>query len=66
MRLEEAGVPQPALVAGPEGVQLVVIFADRRALRTALDERAMQGPLSDALSPVLEDLQSQLTLPSAS
>lgn len=66
VRLEEAGVPQPALVAGPEGVHLVVIFADRRALRRALDERALQGPLSDALSPVLEDLQSQLTLPSAS
>ena len=62
MRVEEADVDQPALVAGPDGAQLVVIFADRRALRSALDGGTMAGALGAALSPVLEDLQRQLPL----
>ena len=35
VRVEEADVEHPALVAGPDGAQLVVIFADRRALRVS-------------------------------
>ena len=60
VRVEEADVEHPALISGPDGVQLVVIFADRRALRTALDEGTMAGSLGAALSIVLADLQSQL------
>ena len=52
----------PALVAGSDGAQLVVIIADRRALRAALDADTVSGPLGGALSPVLDDLQSELTL----
>src|SRR5207245_1048897 len=37
VRVEEPDVEHPALVAGADGAQLVVIFADRRALRSALD-----------------------------
>jgi hypothetical protein len=62
VRMEEADVQQPALVAGPAGSQLLVIFADRRALRSALDGDAIAGPLGTALSSVLADLQSQLSL----
>src|SRR5687767_9111943 len=61
VRVEEADVEQPALVAGPDGAQLVVIFADRRALRAALDDGTLAGPLGGALSPVLTDLQRQLS-----
>ena len=45
VRVEEAGVEHPALVAGPNGAHLVVIVADRRALRAALDEGTMIGDL---------------------
>jgi len=62
VRVEEADAEQPALVAGPDGVQLVVIFADRRALRSALDDGTLGGALGPALSPVLADLQRQLPL----
>jgi hypothetical protein len=62
VRVEQADVEQPALVAGPTGAQLVVIFADRRALRSALDASAIAGPLGAALSSVLAELQSQLSL----
>jgi len=62
VRMEEADVEQPALIAGPDGAQLVVIFADRRALRTALDEGTMAGALGGALSTVLVELHSQLSL----
>jgi hypothetical protein len=64
--VEEAGVEHPALVAGPDGAHLVVIVADRRALRAALDAGTLPGPLGRALSPVLEDLQSQLATRAAS
>lgn len=62
VRVEEANTEHPALVAGPEGAQLVMIFADRRALRSALDDGAMAGTLGAALSTVLAELQSQLPL----
>lgn len=62
VRVEEAGVEQPALVAGPDGAQLVVLFGDRRALRSAFTEGTMAGALGAALSPVLDELQSQLAV----
>ena len=65
LRLEEAGVEHPALVAGPDGAQIVMIFADRRALSSALDDGSMAGELGGALSPVLVELQSQLPLAGA-
>jgi hypothetical protein len=60
VRVEEADVEHPALVSGPDGAQLVLIFADRRALRSALDDGTMAGTLGGALSIVLADLESQL------
>lgn len=67
VRVEERDVEHPALVAGPDGAQLVVLFTDRRALRSALDDGAVTGTLGDSLSTVLADLQRQLSLaPSAS
>jgi hypothetical protein len=62
VRVEEADVEHPALVAGPDGAQLVVVFADRRALRSALDDGTMTGTLGGALSTVLTDLQRQLPI----
>lgn len=62
VRLEEPDVEHPALVAGPDGAQLVVIFADRRALRSALDSGALPGAVGAALSSALAQLQSQLPL----
>lgn len=62
VRVEEADVDHPPLVAGPEGAQVVVIFADRRELRSALGDGRMSGALGAALSPVLDDLQRQLSL----
>jgi hypothetical protein len=62
VRVEERDVEHPALVAGPDGAQLVVIFADRRALRSALDDGTMAGTLGGALSTVLAELQGQLSL----
>jgi hypothetical protein len=66
VRVEEADVRHPSLVAGPEGVHLVVIFADRRALRVALDHGELEGPLSAALSSVLAELERQLVTRAAS
>jgi hypothetical protein len=62
VRVEERDVEHPALVAGPDGAQLVVIFADRRALRSALDDGALAGTLGGALSTLLAELQGQLSL----
>ena len=62
VRVEEADVEHPALAAGPDGVQLVVLFADRRALRSALDVGTLAGTLGTALSAVLEKLQGELPL----
>ena len=62
VRVEEADVDHPPLMAGPTGVQLVVIFGDRRALRSALDDGTMTGALAASLSTVLTDLQSQVLL----
>jgi hypothetical protein len=66
VRVEEAGAEHPAFVAGPDGAQVVVIVADRRALRAALDIDAIGGPLGAALSPVLADLEAQLSVRAAS
>jgi hypothetical protein len=62
VRLEEADVVQPALVAGADGAQVVVVFADRRALRTAVDGGTFAGPLADALAKVLPQLLGDLAL----
>jgi hypothetical protein len=62
VRVEEADVEHPALVAGPDGTQVVLIFGDRRELRAALDDGRMSGVLGAALSTALEDLQRQLPL----
>jgi hypothetical protein len=62
VRVEEADVDHPALVAGPDGVQLVVIFADRRALRAALDHHAIAGDIATTLSARLAELQDQLAV----
>jgi hypothetical protein len=60
VRLEEAGVEHPALVAGPDGAQLVLIVADRRALGSALDDGTLSGALGAALSRVLPRLLGDL------
>ena len=62
VRVEEADVDHPALVAGPDGAQVVIIFADRRELRSALDDGRLAGALGAALSRVLDDLQRRLPL----
>jgi hypothetical protein len=62
VRVEEADTEHPALVAGPDGVQLVVIFADRRALQSALDAGTMVGALGGALRTVLAELERSLPL----
>lgn len=61
VRLEEAGVEHGALVAGPEGAQLVVIVADRRALSSALDDGTLSAALGAALSTVLPELLGALS-----
>jgi hypothetical protein len=66
VRIEERDVEHPPLVAGLDGAHLVVIFADRRALRSALDERTLAGTLGAALSTALSELQSQLAPPARS
>ncbi len=66
VRVEEAGAEQPPLVAGPNGVQLVVIVADRRALLTALDAPTLGGAVGGALSRVVPELQGELALRVAS
>lgn len=60
VRLEEGGVEHPALVAGPDGAQLVLIVADRRALATALADGTLPGALGAALSTVLPNLVGDL------
>jgi hypothetical protein len=62
VRVEEAGGDHPAMVAGPDGAQLVVIFGDRRALSSALAEGTLAGALGAALSTVMDDLRRQLPL----
>lgn len=61
VRVEEADCEQPPLVAGAGGVQLMVILSDRRALRSALDDRSMTGALGAALSTVLADLLAEVS-----
>ena len=65
VRLEEADVQHPALVAGPDGAQLVLIVADRRALGSALDDGSVAGDLGAALSTVLPSLLGDLSPASA-
>jgi hypothetical protein len=60
VRLEEADVEHPALVAGPDGAQLVLIVADRRALSAALDGGTVTGALGTALATVLPNLLRDL------
>jgi hypothetical protein len=60
VRLEEAGVEQPALVAGPDGAQLVLIIADRRALSSALADGSVSGAVGAALSEALPKLLGEL------
>ena len=60
VRLEEADVEHPALVAGPDGAQLVLIVADRRALSSALSDGTIAGDLGAALSRVLPQLVDDL------
>lgn len=62
VRVEDRDVAHPALVAGADGVELVLIFADRRGLRSALDTGTLPGPLGIALSTTLAQLQDQLPL----
>jgi hypothetical protein len=66
VRVEEADQPQPPLVAGPDGAQLVLVVGDRRALRAAVEGGGLAGPLGGALSSILDDLQGQLAVASAS
>lgn len=60
VRLDEADHAQHAIVAGADGAQVVLIFADRRAVRAAIDGEQLAGSLGAALAPVLASLQSQL------
>jgi hypothetical protein len=57
VRLEESDVEQPALIAGDDGAEVVVIFTDRRALKDALDNGALQ---SEVLARTLAELADQL------
>lgn len=60
VRLEEGDVEHPALVAGADGAQLVLIVADRRALGSALDQGTLAGALGASLSTVLPKLLGDL------
>ncbi len=62
VRVEDADANHPALIAGADGAQLVALFADRRAVRSALDEGTLADSLGAALSTVLDELQGQLLL----
>ncbi len=62
IRVEEGDVEHPAVVAGPDGARLVLIFADRRALQSAVDKGTLAGTLGGALSTVLPALQGELSL----
>lgn len=63
VRMEEGGVDHPALVAGPDGAQLVLIVADRRVLASALADGTLAGALGTALSTVLPRLLDDLASP---
>lgn len=60
VRIEEADTLQPDLVAGPDGAQLVAVFADRRALRAALEGGTIAGAVAVSLHDVLPKLQGDL------
>ncbi len=61
VRLEEAGVDQPALVAGADGAQVVLVFGDRRAVHAATGADGISGPLAETLHTVLDRLGRELT-----
>ena len=65
VRVEEPEVEHRALVAGADGAQVVVIFADRRAVRSAMDDGTLVGALGAALSTTLAELEGQLAPASA-
>ena len=66
VRLEEGSVAHPAMVAGDDGAQVVVIVGDRRALRSAVAAMQVGGALGDALPAMLDDLEGQLAVRAAS
>ena len=65
VRLQEPEAAQPALVAGADGAQLVLIVADRRALASAVDDGSLAGALGTALAAVLPKLLGDLAPASA-
>lgn len=65
VRVEEADAGHPALVAGPDGAQVVLLVGDRRALRSALRSGAVGGAWGGALATALDDLEGQLALAGA-
>lgn len=61
VRLEAAGVEQPALLAGDEGVQLIAIVGDRSALRRSLAGGGFgEQDAAAAMSAHLDDLTAEL------
>lgn len=60
VRVEEAGIDHPALVAGGDGAQVVLIFGDRRAVRTACEDESLAGVVGVALVSTLTDLEADL------
>lgn len=62
VRLEEADVIQPALIAGADGAQIVVVFGDRRSVRSAVDGGDLGGAIGSALAQTLPKLLGDLAL----
>lgn len=62
VRVEVADAEHPPLVAGTDGAQVVLLVADRRALRTALDGRHLGGALGTALARALPELEARLAV----
>lgn len=60
VRIVEAGLAAPPMVAGSSGARLAVIIADRRALAAALAEGAFGDAWTSALSSVLDTLRADL------
>ena len=60
LRVEEADARHPALVAGPNGAQLVALFADRRALGAAVDAGDVAGSLGRHLASRLPELEQRI------
>lgn len=60
VRIVEADVAAPPMVAGDDGARLVVIVADRRALLDAREAGERSDQWSSALSSVLDALRADL------